>query len=306
MKRKGSKEDSMTRAQVTLNPSESKKLIAKGILEIDFVKRALKEGIVAIHPSSTTYFLPEMIAGEKTEGIWVIGMISPRGQCVEALTQRAFEENGYNELSDPNNFPFSWIFKKGEMVKQTKLSEILDEMGEGDVYIKGVNAIDTHGYVGTLIGSLAGGTIGKAVLAQKKKGFHIIYVAGLEKLIPTSIKEVTKEAGRPVTSDAMGIPCGIFPVKADPFTEIQSLKMLTGVEAIPIAAGGLGGGEGSILMVVKGEEKQVQEAVKLVKQLKGAKLPEELLSNLVFEKKSFKRRTCHFRPQLIDQCVLHP
>jgi hypothetical protein len=32
----------------------------------------------------------------------------------------------------------------------------------------------------------------------------------------------------------------------------------------------------------------------------------ELLSNLVFEKNSIKRRTCWFRSQLMDQCFLHP
>jgi len=49
------------RAQVVLRPSESKKLICKAILEMEPVQKALKQGIVVIHPSITTYFLFEHI-----------------------------------------------------------------------------------------------------------------------------------------------------------------------------------------------------------------------------------------------------
>lgn len=275
----------MTRAQIILNPSESKKLIAKGILEIDYVKRAFKDGLVVIHPSSTTYFLFEEITGIKPKDIWLIGMISNRGACIEALTQNAFEEDGYNDLSDPANFPFSWVFERGKLLKNIKLSEVMDKMSENDVYIKGVNSIDTHGHVGVLMASLAGGTIGKALKAQKKKKFHIIYTAGLEKIISSSIIEVSKEAGRPITSDALGIPCALLPIKATAFTEIQSLKLIMNVDAYEIAAGGVGGAEGSTTMVVKGENENVQKTMRLIKTLKGTNLPKIGLPDC---------KSCHF------------
>jgi hypothetical protein len=263
----------MIRAQVVLHPAESKKLIGKAVFEMDSVQKALREGIIVIHPSSTAYFLMEYITGKKPKGIWLVGMIATRGTCVEGLTQRAFEADKYQELSDPANFPFSWVFRKGKFEKGLKLAQILGEMGEGDVYIKGVNAIDSHGYVGVLLASLAGGTIGKALSFQREKKFKIIYLAGLEKFIPTSIQDVAKETGRANTSDALGIPCGLLPIKAKPVTEIEALKKLAGVEAVPIAAGGVGGGEGSTIMVIKGEEGEVKKAMKLVKEIKGAKLP---------------------------------
>lgn len=273
------------RAQIVLTPAESKKLISKAIFEMDLVKKALKEGIVAIHPSSSTYFIIEYVTGKKPEGIWLVGMIAPRGACVEGMTQKAFEEDRYQELSKPENFPFSWVFRKGKFEKGLKLFDILNEMDENDVYIKGVNAIDAHGHIGVLLASLAGGTIGKVLAMQKEKKFQIIYLAGLEKFIPSSIKEVAKETGRANTKYALGIPCGLLPIKADPITEIKALKMLTGVDAIPIAGGGVGGAEGSLMMVIKGEEKEVEEAMKLVKGIKGAKLPEVGMPNC---------KTCHF------------
>ncbi len=274
----------MMRVQVVLRPAESKKLICKAVLEMDSVQKALKEGIVVIHPSSTTYFMFEHITGKKPEGIWLVGMLAPRGACVEGLTQKAFEEDKYQELSDPANFPFSWFFRKGKYEKGLKLANVLSEMKEGDIYIKGVNAIDSHGYVGVLLASLAGGTIGKALAFQKERQFQIIFVGGLEKFILTSIHDVAKETGRANTSDALGIPCALLPIKAEPVTEVRAFKMLFGVEAIPMGAGGVGGAEGSVMMVIKGEEPDVKKAMTLVKGLKGAQLPKVIFPDC---------RTCH-------------
>ena len=183
----------MTRAQIVLTTAESKKLITQAVSGLEPVQRALREGMVVIHPSSSTYFLVEHMTGKKPEGIWLVGMITPRGACVEGMTQKAFEEDRYQELAKPENFPFSWVFRKGRFEKGLRLADILNEMGEKDVYIKGVNAIDAHGHVGVLLASLAGGTIGKALAMQREKNFRIIYIGSLEKFIPSSIKEVAKE-----------------------------------------------------------------------------------------------------------------
>ncbi|MFC1824140.1 hypothetical protein ACFL9T_15625 [Thermodesulfobacteriota bacterium] len=265
------------RVQVVLRPAESKKLIAKAILELDAVKQALKGGILAIHPSSTTYFIREMLSGDKPEGVWLVGMIAPRGTCIEGICHRAFEEDNYDDLSNPDNFPFTWIYKRGKLQEALKLGDLLSEMGEGDVYIKGVNAIDTYGHVGVLLASLAGGTIGRAFKAQKKRQFQMVYVAGQEKLIAGPIKEVAKETGRAITSDALGIPCGLWAIEAEAFTEIEAFRILAGVEAVSIAAGGVGGAEGSIMLVLKGEESNVNLAMNLAKEVKGAKLPDVLV-----------------------------
>ncbi|HUT72400.1 MAG TPA: hypothetical protein VMW89_17155 [Desulfatiglandales bacterium] len=275
----------MKRAQIVLTPNESKRLIAKATVSTDAVRDALDNGIVTIHPSSTTYHMVEFITGEKAEGIWVIGMICPRGTCVEGLTQQAFEKDKYQEISDPANFPFSWVFRKGKLEKGWKLAEILNEMSVGDVYIKGVNALDAHGYLGVLIASLAGGTISKAAAAQRRRGFKMIYVAGLEKLVPTTLRHVAKETGRHKTEVAFGIPCGLWTTKGECITEVEAFRILTDVEAIPFAGGGVGGAEGSVVMVLKGEDQKVEKAIQLFKEVKGARLPKIMLPDC---------ETCHF------------
>ena len=275
----------MKRVQVVLTPTESKKLIAEAVVRMDSVQKALQDGIVAIHPSSSTYFIVEAITGQRPKGMWLVGMICRRGTCLEGLAQKAFENDKYQELTDPANFPFSYVFKKGRLEDGLRLQDVLSEMGRGDVYIKGVNAFDTHGYVASLLASLAGGTIGQALAYQKKNDFEMIYLAGIEKLVPSSLADAAKETGRPKTADALGSPCGLLPIKASPVTEVKALQILAGVEAVPIAAGGVGGGEGSVMMVVKGAESNVDKAMALIKEVKGARLPEVILPDC---------RTCHF------------
>lgn len=262
------------RVQIVLNPTESKKLISLALLELDVVKKALKDGILAIHPSSSTYFMMEQILGQKPEGVWLVGMITHKGTCIEGISHQAFEEDGYDSLSDPKNFPFTWIFDKGRFETGTRLADLLNRMGPDDVYVKGVNAFDAHGQVAVLLASLAGGTIGRAVKAQKRNGFQILYPAGQEKFIAGSLKEVVRETGRPRTADALGIPCGILPINQPPFTEKEAYQVLAGVEVIPIASGGVGGAEGSIMLVLKGDPERVDLAMELTRKVKGARLPE--------------------------------
>jgi hypothetical protein len=49
------------------------------------------------------------------------------------------------------------------------------------------------------------------------------------------------------------------------FTEIDAIKLLTGAEAELVAAGGVGGAEGSIWLAVSGSEEQIGAAEKLLK-----------------------------------------
>ena len=56
---------------------------------------------------------------------------------------------------------------------------------------------------------------------------------------------------------------------------LNGLRLLADVEAIPIAAGGIGGAEGSIALLIKGTEEHVRKAVSLVQKIKGEAQVEE-------------------------------
>lgn len=57
-------------------------------------------------------------------------------------------------------------------------------------------------------------------------------------------------------------------------TEVDALEILAGCEAFPIAAGGLGGTEGAVTLVLKGTDESVQSAISWVERSKRAKLPQ--------------------------------
>ena len=54
-------------AQVILTPTESKRLISKAIAGMQLVRRAAKEGMVVLQPSSSTYFIIEELTGNKLD-----------------------------------------------------------------------------------------------------------------------------------------------------------------------------------------------------------------------------------------------
>ena len=271
-------------AQIVLTPTESKKLIAKAIAGMDIVKYAAIEGMVVVHPSSSTYFLIEELTGHKPESnYWVCGLIAPRGTCFEmGVLSGDYLPN--NASAGPREFRTWYVIRKGKLVTGEKVAEILDNVKNTDVFIKGINALDTHGNVGILIGDpIGGGPLGPIFSAWRKKSFHLVFPAGMEKLILTSIDKASKEAKQTQYDYAMGLAAGLLPCpkgdKATVITEVDAINILTGAVAVPVAAGGLGGSEGAITMVIKGDKQQVEMAIDFVEQCKGAQLPQVRLCN---------------------------
>lgn len=265
-------------AQVVLTPTESKKLIAMAIARLDVVQNALNGGTIMVHPSSSTYFIiEELIGGKPTTNHWVCGVITPKGMCVEMATVLGDFTPKDVEV-DVGDLPAGWIIKDKKLYPEMKQSELLNIITADDVYIKGINALDPEGNAGILVGYEA--SMGYILSAWRKKRFSIIYPAGLEKLIPTPIDTAVKEA-KPAKYDyAMGLPTGLFPCpKGKTVTEIDAIAMLSGATAIPIAAGGLGGAEGAITLVIKGNDEQVKKAIDYIEQSKGAHLPQLRLCN---------------------------
>ena len=269
------------RAQVTLIPTESKKLIAKAIARTDEVQNAFHNGIVAIHPSSSTIFIVEELVGKLPDtDVWVCGIIGPKAACVsrERSQQSHVKTDGTRRAK--SEFPNTWLIQKGKLSTGTTLAEILDRMKPDDIYIKGVNAVDTSNVVGILGGDATeeGGTLGLVMARARHGAFKVVFPAGLEKLIPISIKEAAKEASfRNVLDYSMGMPCTLTPCEGIVVTELRAIEILSGAKAVPISAGGLGGAEGAVTMVIKGSDEEVTKAINYIEGVKGTKLPREVL-----------------------------
>ena len=52
-------------AQISLTPTESKKMIAKAIANMCLVRKAAHEGMIVIQPSSSAYFIVEELTEKK-------------------------------------------------------------------------------------------------------------------------------------------------------------------------------------------------------------------------------------------------
>jgi hypothetical protein len=91
----------------------------------------------------------------------------------------------------------------------------------------------------------------------------------LEKLVP-SVPAATRITGAKTLDYSIGADFGMYcltGVKA--VTEIVALHSLFGVEATLVAAGGVGGCEGAVVLVITGADAAVQSALGLVEQIKG-------------------------------------
>ncbi len=280
------------RVQFVLTPTESKKLISKGIVAMNAFQQALKHGTIVIHPSSTTVFiLDELDLSIDPSALWICGLTVPRGLCAAS---DILLEVAKAKKFDPKKYTHEWVLRKGELVTKVTLDQVLSDLREDDLYIKSPNAIDPAMHAGILFTARGAGTIGQVLKAHKKHNFEIILPTGLEKLIPNSIKKVCKEAPRHGMNFCSGTPCGLLPIDGTVVTEIEAVHTLSGAEAIPIASGGVGGAEGAVILVAKGDKQQVKKAADAMADSKGAALPELRL----LECSQCPRTKCHLSPAL--------
>ncbi len=256
-------------ALVVLNPSESRRLLAKATVALPEVQHAWKHGTIIIGRGVTNAYVTEELLGIRIEpkaGL-TFGMV-----CGGITT-------GNSGLPACSHH----VFRKGKVVEGADSKVEILSFGPDDVFIKGANAIDPEGNAGILTSSLTGGTIGMAWPVVTPRGSHLILPVGLEKLIP-SVMNAARHSGVYYFKYSMGLPARLTPVVlGEVLTEIQALAVLAGVKATHLSSGGVGGSEGAVVLAVEGEEPAVAKAFELVKSIKGEP-PVTVPDTLVVEK----------------------
>jgi hypothetical protein len=244
---------------MTLTPSESKRLIAKGVRNLEEVQWALKHGTVIITLGTTNAYVADEILNalpvskkkiDRTR--YAAGVITPKGTCVVPKEEREREV----------------ILTNGE-ISEESLEKVINGLSAEDVFIKGANALDTTKTAGILLTHPAGGTIGAALGTIMARGVHYVIPIGLEKTIPYSITEVAKRVAKEKFYKSLGMAVGLMPVHGKVITELEALKLLGADEAFPIAAGGVEGGEGSVVICAEGTAERMDELMTLITQIKG-------------------------------------
>jgi len=244
----------MKKLLVTLTPSEGKRLIAKGLLATDDVKNALKNGYLCITLGSTSAYLIEELLGEYDKSRHLAGLTVPKGLAVTDGAYRSTDA----------------IFHKGEHIEGKKVIDFLDELGPGDVIIKSANALGADYVPIVLLASTTGGTVGTFMGSTAARNIRVIAPVGLEKAIPTTYDDFSAEFGMTDWDYAIGTPVGAISLPhAITFTEIEALDALFEVSAIPIAAGGVNGAEGSVSLYISGDDRNVKKAYEFLLTIKG-------------------------------------
>ena len=254
------------KAQVTVTPSEAKRLIAKGIVRLPEVQAALGNGKILIKSGTTPSAVAEELIGVP---MGVSGRVSPSGtmgaQDRSKGLYRALIDRGKVTTYAPN---VTELMGDADVAAQVSF---FPQMGKGDVVITGANALDPQKRAGLWVGgsSLSPGHLLPAFRVQ---GVTIIVAVGWEKLIPTPIEEAAGVAGRFSMDVSMGMPVGLVPITGMVITETDAIGILTGVKATVIGAGGIQGAEGSTTFVMEGIPHGIQRAWEIIRSIKGASL----------------------------------
>ncbi len=243
--------------QISLTPASGKRLIAKALVPHPSIQAAIKSGTVAIIAGTTNGYVAEEIlkdigqANDFSRKRFLRGIVLPPWQ--ETTTE--------GRLHDESGFPGDVIIVNGVWQKGKTIFDVIDDMKAGDVILKGANALDlARRQAAILIGHPKGGTTSAILQAVVGRRVRLILPVGLEKRVPGDLMDLAARLNAPEASGYR-----LFPVPGEIFTEIDAIRLLTGAEAELIAAGGVGGAEGSVWLAVSGSEEQVVAAGKLLK-----------------------------------------
>ena len=245
--------DDRTHALVNILPRESKRLIAKGVLELPEVKRVLAQGWFVVSRGITPSYILEEITGSEFDNPNCTAGIITEGRMASVH-------------EDDRLGP--WVFRDGKL-DETPAPEALRQFQARDVSIKGANAVDPDGNIGVFAADGAGGTVGGIWPTLPARGSHWVAPVSLERLIP-SVIEAARHCGNHLWDYTMGQSAGFMPVvNAQVVTEIEALALLTGVTAVHIGSGGVAGSEGAVMLALEGESKVVESAFELIESIKG-------------------------------------
>lgn len=243
--------------QFVLTPAAGKRLIGKAIAKHPAVMAAIKKGTVVIIAGTTNGYVAEevLLTLGQTKGFkrdrFYRGIILPPNRPTTAEGRR----------SGDIKFPGDVIIQNGLLRKGKTIFDVVDDLREGDVILKGANAIDLiNKRAAILIGDPKAGTVGAAMQAMAGRRVRLILPVGLEKRVYENPDVLATKMNAPGAKGPR-----LLPVSGEIFTELDAIPLLTGASASLVAAGGVCGAEGSIWLAVSGKPVQEKAAEALIK-----------------------------------------
>jgi len=235
--------------QYLVTPSMGKRLIGKGLAAHPEIQRVLTHGTLVIVAGTTNGYVAEEI-------------LKSLGQA-EGFSRQGFRRGmttAHGADTAHAEFPGDVVIQNGQWQKGKTIFDVATTLKNGDVVLKGGNALDPRGQAAVLVAHPQGGTIIPAITAMIGQRVRLIVPIGLEKRVLEDVNTLAAQCNAP---DTEGLR--LLPIPGQTFTELDALKLLTGAEARVIAAGGVYGTEGAIWLGITGSPEQVQAAIDLLK-----------------------------------------
>ena len=234
--------------------AESKRLIAKGVVRMPIVQKALRDGMVIVCKGTTNTYVAEELLGRKiAHGSMVLGHVLP-----QEGDKRLPKTETIREV----------VLIKGEYRPDLPLKEALELLEPGDVVLKGGNALDYANKTAAVwTASPTGGTTGKIEPYVTEGRAHLIVPIGLEKQVAGKVHDIANMVNEPVESRNRLPHMRILPGQIVP--EIEALRILTNVDAFQASAGGIGGAEGAVWLIWRGEQANVEKAREITRSVQG-------------------------------------
>jgi hypothetical protein len=245
--------------QFVITPAAGKRLIGKAIAKHAAVAAAIKKGTVVIVAGTTNgYVAQELLlalgqAKAFQRNRFYRGIILPPSRPTTST----------GRLPDEGKFPGDVVISDGVFQKGKTIFDVVDELREGDVILKGANAVDLiQRRAAILIGDPKAGTIGVSLLASVGRRVRLILPVGLEKRVYGNLDELAAKMNEPGIHGPR-----LLPVSGEIFTELDAIALLTGASTELVAAGGVCGAEGSVWLAVSGKPAQEKAAEVLIKSI---------------------------------------
>lgn len=237
--------------QLLVTPSAGKRLIAKALAQHPQIQNAAKNGTLVIIAGTTNGYLAE----EVFQSLGISGF--SRKRFFRGLTMppnAPVTKEG--RLADESLFPGDAVITRGMWQKGKTIGDIVDSLKEGDVIVKGANALDLERrQAALLIGHPKAGTVGLTLPAVVGRRVKLFLAVGLEKRVNCDLFTLAAKFNEPGVDGYR-----LLPVPGEVFTEIEALKMLCGVECELFAAGGVNGAEGAVWLAASGTKDQEEKA----------------------------------------------
>lgn len=247
-------------SQFLITPAAGKRLMGLALSVHPAVQASLHSGTLVIVAGTTNGYAAEEILkslGQEhgfSRKRFFRGLVLPPGKTTAE-----------GRLPDESGFPGDVVIVKGIWQKKKSIFDVADGLNEGDVILKGANALDlAQRQAAVLIGHPQGGTSIAALQALVGRRVRLILPVGLEKRIPGDLMSLASRLNFP---DQKGFR--LLSLPGEVFTEIDAIRLLTGAKAQIIAAGGIGGAEGSVWLTVEGSGEEMHRAEELLQMVSG-------------------------------------